>query len=315
MAEVAGILEQIHTTASVAGGKLSSTGAIPADRPSGSASSTRGGSEETDGTQSSKLQRAQPGKVRFEMDGSGFLSGLRPLSAFLGMPRKSGVSETDGAVTSPSASSNALEFSQWPVACMGQQQAFDLFVFLLFSVLECLTVDTRRQRELLAQVSEDIDSLSWVSQFVIYPGWTSKLVWDLAVMVVVLLDTFVLPFQLSFKRDVGEDAFDGAWFWITTVCFSADILVTFNTGLTHGSGLAEVEWPAALKGARGMINEMRPGKETWILFWGEPGGTLAMKKQAFTLLRKLFNQERSGTMLDGWDRWSAANSARDLQSM
>ncbi|CAJ1443455.1 unnamed protein product [Effrenium voratum] len=149
-------------------------GAIPADRPSGSASSTRGGSEETDGTQSSKLQRA-----------------------------KSGVSETDGAVTSPSASSNALEFSQWPV-------------------------------------SEDIDSLSWVSQFVIYPGWTSKLVWDLAVMVVVLLDTFVLPFQLSFKRDVGEDAFDGAWFWITTVCFSADILVTFNTGLTHGSDDKEV---------------------------------------------------------------------------
>ena len=73
---------------------------------------------------------------------------------------------------------------------------------------------------------------SWLAQYVIFPGWTSKLVWDLAVMMIVLMDAFVLPFQLSFKRDYGEDAFDDVWFWVTTICFTADILVTFDTGLT-----------------------------------------------------------------------------------
>lgn len=51
-------------------------------------------------------------------------------------------------------------------------------------------------------------------------------------MMIVLMDAFVLPFQLSFKRDYGEDAFDDVWFWVTTLCFTADIIVTFDTGLT-----------------------------------------------------------------------------------
>ena len=72
----------------------------------------------------------------------------------------------------------------------------------------------------------------WLSRYVIYPGWTTKLVWDLAVMTIVLMDAFVLPVQLSFKRDYGEDAFDDVWFWVTTICFTLDILVTFDTGLT-----------------------------------------------------------------------------------
>ena len=59
-------------------------------------------------------------------------------------------------------------------------------------------------------------------------------------MTIVLMDAFVLPVQLSFKRDYGEDAFDDAWFWVTTLCFSADILVTFDTGLTvAGAELSE----------------------------------------------------------------------------
>eukprot|EP00913_Durusdinium_trenchii_P034115 g31930.t1 len=89
------------------------------------------------------------------------------------------------------------------------------------------------EEEELAVVEEDTPrGPSWLSKYVIFPGWTSKLIWDLAVMTIVLMDAFVLPVQLSFKRDYGEDAFDDAWFWVTTLCFSADILVTFDTGLT-----------------------------------------------------------------------------------
>lgn len=81
---------------------------------------------------------------------------------------------------------------------------------------------------------------SWLARYIIFPGWTSKLVWDLVVMMIVLMDAFVLPFQLSFKRDYGEDTFDDVWFWVTTLCFTADILVTFDTGLTVAGDDQEV---------------------------------------------------------------------------
>jgi len=68
-------------------------------------------------------------------------------------------------------------------------------------------------------------------RIVIYPAWTSKLAWDLAVMLVVLVDAFVLPYQLSFKRDLEPDAFDEFWFWITTSFFTLDIVATFDTAL------------------------------------------------------------------------------------
>ena len=84
---------------------------------------------------------------------------------------------------------------------------------------------------------------SWLARYIIFPGWTSKLVWDLVVMMIVLMDAFVLPFQLSFKRDYGEDTFDDVWFWVTTLCFTADILVTFDTGLTVAGSEQLSLWP------------------------------------------------------------------------
>lgn len=87
---------------------------------------------------------------------------------------------------------------------------------------------------------DDTKPPSWLARYIIFPGWTSKLVWDLVVMTIVLMDAFVLPFQLSFKRDYGEDAFDDVWFWVTTLCFTADIIVTFDTGLTVAGDDQEV---------------------------------------------------------------------------
>ncbi|CAE7033635.1 KCNH2 [Symbiodinium natans] len=66
------------------------------------------------------------------------------------------------------------------------------------------------------------------------PSWTSKLVWDIYVMLVVLMDAMVLPFQLSFKNGLNPDGFDDFWFWLTTMTFSADILASFNTAIPRG---------------------------------------------------------------------------------
>eukprot|EP00913_Durusdinium_trenchii_P009429 g8862.t1 len=67
--------------------------------------------------------------------------------------------------------------------------------------------------------------------FLIDPSWTTKLVWDIYVMLVVLCDAMVLPFQLSFKNGMQLDAFDDFWFWLTTLTFSADIFASFDTAL------------------------------------------------------------------------------------
>lgn len=66
------------------------------------------------------------------------------------------------------------------------------------------------------------------------PSWTSKLVWDIYVMLVVLMDAMVLPFQLSFKNSYDPDGFDDFWFWLTTMTFSADIIASFNTAIPRG---------------------------------------------------------------------------------
>ncbi|CAJ1456071.1 unnamed protein product, partial [Effrenium voratum] len=62
------------------------------------------------------------------------------------------------------------------------------------------------------------------------PRWGAKLLWDFFVMFVVLFDALILPFQLAFKNN-SHDSFDEFWFWWTTVLFSADIVLSFNTAI------------------------------------------------------------------------------------
>eukprot|EP00928_Gymnodinium_smaydae_P018566 TRINITY_DN17067_c0_g1_i1.p1 TRINITY_DN17067_c0_g1~~TRINITY_DN17067_c0_g1_i1.p1 ORF type:complete len:692 (+),score=118.83 TRINITY_DN17067_c0_g1_i1:198-2273(+) len=64
-----------------------------------------------------------------------------------------------------------------------------------------------------------------------YPSWTGKLTWDLFVMLIVVCDAMVLPFQLSFKHGMDDDSFDVLWFWVTLLVFTADLIATFNTAL------------------------------------------------------------------------------------
>lgn len=127
------------------------------------------------------------------------------------------------------------QLNSWCVQCMKRDETSHVLVLELL----CLVVS----KEL-----DDTKPPSWLARYIIFPGWTSKLVWDLVVMMIVLMDAFVLPFQLSFKRDYGEDTFDDVWFWVTTLCFTADILVTFDTGLTVAGSehLSYVEFVAPI---------------------------------------------------------------------
>eukprot|EP00440_Ansanella_granifera_P040497 gb/GFBE01043921.1/.p1 GENE.gb/GFBE01043921.1/~~gb/GFBE01043921.1/.p1 ORF type:complete len:774 (+),score=149.85 gb/GFBE01043921.1/:1-2322(+) len=63
---------------------------------------------------------------------------------------------------------------------------------------------------------------------VMSPNWVGRLVWDFSVIFLVLLDSMVLPYQLSFKAGV-QDSFDHFWFYLTTTLFALDVLLNFNT--------------------------------------------------------------------------------------
>ena len=54
-------------------------------------------------------------------------------------------------------------------------------------------------------------------------------------MFLVILDSIILPFQLSFKHGTPDDAFDEFWFWLTTIIFFTDVFLSFNTAVANPS--------------------------------------------------------------------------------
>jgi len=64
---------------------------------------------------------------------------------------------------------------------------------------------------------------------VMNPHWVGRLAWDLVVILLVLMDSMVLPFQLAYKKGDSPDAFDLAWLWITTSLFALDMALNFST--------------------------------------------------------------------------------------
>ncbi|CAK8997638.1 unnamed protein product [Durusdinium trenchii] len=71
----------------------------------------------------------------------------------------------------------------------------------------------------------------------INPHWIGKLVWDFGVMFCVLMDAMVLPFQLTFKSNLGADSFDTVWLWTTTWIFGIDIIFSFNCAIESEDGV------------------------------------------------------------------------------
>eukprot|EP00927_Polykrikos_kofoidii_P032693 TRINITY_DN2777_c0_g1_i2.p1 TRINITY_DN2777_c0_g1~~TRINITY_DN2777_c0_g1_i2.p1 ORF type:complete len:616 (-),score=110.76 TRINITY_DN2777_c0_g1_i2:36-1622(-) len=72
------------------------------------------------------------------------------------------------------------------------------------------------------------------------PNWIGRLAWDLSTMILVLMDSIILPFQLAYK-DGAPDAADQAWLWTTTVCFAFDMLINFFTAYPAGTRDRDIE--------------------------------------------------------------------------
>eukprot|EP00931_Biecheleriopsis_adriatica_P047747 TRINITY_DN27543_c0_g1_i1.p1 TRINITY_DN27543_c0_g1~~TRINITY_DN27543_c0_g1_i1.p1 ORF type:complete len:727 (+),score=161.84 TRINITY_DN27543_c0_g1_i1:98-2278(+) len=69
------------------------------------------------------------------------------------------------------------------------------------------------------------------AKYLFNPTWNGKMAWDFFVMFLVIFDSLVLPFQIAFKNGMEPSGFDNFWFWITFLCFSADIFCTFCTAI------------------------------------------------------------------------------------
>jgi len=108
------------------------------------------------------------------------------------------------------------------------------------SLTEHLAIDTL--------LSDENDSSKITVNGVFNPNWPGRLTWDLLVILLVLVDSMVLPFQFAYKEDT-PDEFDSAWTIITTCFFGFDIIMSFCTAYTEGTkeGKLVTDWRAIAK--------------------------------------------------------------------
>lgn len=82
---------------------------------------------------------------------------------------------------------------------------------------------------------DDVEDAPEFDNCILNPNWTGKMTWDFFVMFLVILDSIILPFQLSFKHGMPDDTFDEMWFWFTTSVFFTDVFFSFNTAVENPS--------------------------------------------------------------------------------
>jgi len=70
----------------------------------------------------------------------------------------------------------------------------------------------------------------------IAPDWMGRLYWDIGIMCLVMLDSFMLPAQLAWQNP-EETIADQLWLWFTTGLFVADICASFSTAYVDGETL------------------------------------------------------------------------------
>lgn len=80
---------------------------------------------------------------------------------------------------------------------------------------------------------EEDEEVQEFGSCILNPNWTGKMTWDFFVMFLVILDSIILPFQLSFKHGLPDDTFDELWFWFTTIIFFTDVFFSFNTAVEN----------------------------------------------------------------------------------
>lgn len=76
------------------------------------------------------------------------------------------------------------------------------------------------------------------------PQWNGRLLWDLSVILLVLLDAIILPFQMAYKDGDNPDGFDKTWLWLTTSFFGFDLVLNFFTA--YPAGKRELDMPPGM---------------------------------------------------------------------
>mmetsp|Transcript_134774 Transcript_134774/g.430695 ORF Transcript_134774/g.430695 Transcript_134774/m.430695 type:complete len:262 (+) Transcript_134774:429-1214(+) len=94
---------------------------------------------------------------------------------------------------------------------------------------------------------------------VMNPNWPGRLAWDLGVILLVVCDAMVLPFQFAYK-DGEPDGFDTRWLWLTTAFFLSDMILSFLTAYTAGDMEAD-----AGKFVTSKVRIARNYMQTWFL--------------------------------------------------
>jgi len=69
-----------------------------------------------------------------------------------------------------------------------------------------------------------------VSRWFIHPSHPTRVFWDVACLVIVLIDSIIMPWQIAFQKSQKEDA----WFYFGTFVFAFDIILNFQTGYVAG---------------------------------------------------------------------------------
>jgi len=74
----------------------------------------------------------------------------------------------------------------------------------------------------------------------INPNWGARMMWDLFVIALVLVDAMVLPFQMAYTGS-SDSAVDKFWLYLTTIFFAVDIVLNFSTAFPAGNNDPDYE--------------------------------------------------------------------------
>lgn len=69
---------------------------------------------------------------------------------------------------------------------------------------------------------------------VLNPRLTSRRLWEFLIVLLVLADTMILPYQMAYKPHGVKDTFDKIWLWLLTAFFAIDMLLNLCTAYAAG---------------------------------------------------------------------------------
>lgn len=115
----------------------------------------------------------------------------------------------------------------------------------------------------------------------INPNWGGRLCWDVFLLLIVMSDIMIMPFQLVFKDE--EDAFDVVWLWFTTTFFLVDLLVGFLTAYVAGQD------DTGMRAGRLVTNKWRIAEQYFVTWFP----TDLLSTIPWTLLANAVTDERN----------------------